>query len=766
MKKTVLKGMAKASKAMAVKTCCFGRRNIMKKVFSILLVAAMLTSLTACINSEQKKEHYKPTGATLPISLEHSWACTNVLQGKSVMLGLDSRMFQFGDHVLTALYQPNDDPINQESIFDSAAVYSITEDTLTSLEYDGFPIGAVQEENGFAVLYQDVETPTEYSMVIYDSGFQEISTTEWTEHFVEIPEDTRELLAWHRSCDGSEFVIDSTRTLHYYDPEGEYIGAITDGIDRIIETSSGLYGAGLIGETMLCEIQPETRSAEILTIAEIPDFCTGYYGNQNEPYLYLDTGRQLWRVDVPANAAEIVIDYEASDLESSMTMAVPLTNEEMLLAQRYTDGYIMYRVHERTQEEIDNMHMISLATFTNNTTLNALIRRWNRQSDSVRIVVKSYLSFSGSIPTIEERETSEQDFAKFKAELLGGIVPDIICLDDVDYAMLSDKGMFEDLRPWMENDSEFRQEDYFMNLFESLSYQGAMERVALTFGVGTAVAKTEFLDGKNSISLEEYDQLAAALPEGMAMLPEHETRYSLLHSLALVQSDSFIDEKNASCRFDSEEFMKLLELCSTGDSGEVHMMDDYAWQENRALLYPASLYTFTEYHGIASIRFAEEAITLTGVPKVDATSSSGYFLPSGTFAVSSNSLYKEEIWEFIKFALQEEKQLAKESALYSFPVNREAFHLLFEAEAGRNEALQPQVIFMNEEEYLVGTPTAEEEQQLLQHVEELSAAYVYDLSLNAIVQEEAEMYFSGDCTAQEAAEKIQGRVGLYLAERR
>ncbi len=732
----------------------------MKRTLSTIIAAVILLCSVSCKMKPHKNQ--MPAGANFPISMENNWVCADVLHDQKLTFWVESRLFQLGDYVLFPLYHSDPEHFDQIPVYDAPAIYSLTEDALITLEQEGVPIGAVQEDNTFSVLFQENK---QYSMVTYDGSFHEINTVDCTDNFSEIPEDARELLAWHRTSDGSEFVIDGKRNLHYYDTEGKYFGILADGFDQIIETSSGLYGAGLIGETMLYEIHPETRSAEMLKIPDMPAFCTGYYGNRNTPYLYLDTCSQLWQVDVSANAAEIAMDYEASDLESSQTMAVPLTNGEILLAQRHTDGYVMYRAHERTQEEIDNMQVISLAAFAENTTLNALIRRWNRQSDSVRIVVKTYLSFSGSFPTIEERETSEQNFAKFKTELLGGIVPDIICLDDVDYAMLSNKGMFEDLRPWMENDPEFRQEDYFMNLFESLSYQGAMERVALTFGVGTAVVKAEFLDGKTSISLEEYDQLAAALPEGMTMLSEHENRNSLLHSLALVQSDSFINMKNASCRFNSEEFVKLLKLCGTGDSGEVRIMDDYAWQENRALLYPASLYSFTDYHGIASIRFADEPITLTGVPKARAESSGGYFLPSGTFAVSSNSLYKEEIWEFIKFALQEEEQLARESALYSFPVNKNAFHLLFEAETQRNVDLQPQSIFMNEAEHLVGTPTAAEKQTLLQHIEELSAAYVYDFSLNSIIQEEAEMYFSGDCTAEEAAKKIQGRVKLYLSER-
>ena len=732
----------------------------MKRTLSTVIAAAILLCSVSC--KMKPRTNQMPTGASFPISMEHSFACADVLHGQKLTFWVESRMIQLGDYVLFPLYQPNPDHFDQIPIYDAPAIYSLTADALIVLEQEGFPIGAVQEGNTFSVLFQKDK---QYSMVTYDGSFHEIDTVDCTDNFSAIPEDARELRAWHRTSDGSEFVIDGKKNLHYYDAEGKYIGILTDGFDQIIETADGLYATGMIGETMLCEIHPETRSAEMLKIPDMPTFCTGYYGNQNTPYLYLDTCSQLWQVDVSENTAEIVMDYEASDLDATMTMAVPLAGDEILLAQRHTDGYAMYRAHERTQEEINSMQLISLAAFSENPTLNALIRRWNRQSDSVRIVVKTYLSFSGSFPTIEERETSEQNFAKFKEELLSGIVPDIICLDDVNYTMLSNKGMFEDLRPWMKQDPDFREEDYFMNLFESLSYQNRIERISLSFGVSTAIAKAEFLNGKTAISIEEYDELSASLPEGMYILPQHESCTSLLHSTALVQSDCLINDEKSSCRFDSKEFVKLLELCSLGNSGKERILDDDAWQENRALLYPASIYSFTDYHGIASIRFADAPITLTGVPKARAESSSGYFLPSGIFAVSSNSLYKEEIWEFIKFALKEEEQLARESELYSFPVNKNAFQLLFEAESNRNQQLQPQSIFMNETEHLAGTPTESEKQALLQHIEELSAAYVYDLSLNSIIQEEAEMYFSGDCTAEEAARKIQGRVRLYLAER-
>ena len=43
--------------------------------------------------------------------------------------------------------------------------------------------------------------------------------------------------------------------------------------------------------------------------------------------------------------------------------------------------------------------------------------------------------------------------------------------------------------------------------------------------------------------------------------------------------------------------------------------------------------------------------------------------------------------------------------------------------------------------------------------------YYWSSELHAIIEEEAEPYFHGDITAEEAARRIQNRVEIYLAER-
>ena len=39
------------------------------------------------------------------------------------------------------------------------------------------------------------------------------------------------------------------------------------------------------------------------------------------------------------------------------------------------------------------------------------------------------------------------------------------------------------------------------------------------------------------------------------------------------------------------------------------------------------------------------------------------------------------------------------------------------------------------------------------------------MSIENIIQEEAQYYFAGECTAEEAAQRMQSRVELYLMEK-
>ena len=60
--------------------------------------------------------------------------------------------------------------------------------------------------------------------------------------------------------------------------------------------------------------------------------------------------------------------------------------------------------------------------------------------------------------------------------------------------------------------------------------------------------------------------------------------------------------------------------------------------------------------------------------------------------------------------------------------------------------------------------TTEESADLLGYLERIQDTTYYDETVQTIVQEEAEMYFTGDQSALQAVKQMQSRVEIYLAE--
>ncbi|MBQ9695921.1 MAG: hypothetical protein IJV58_05785, partial [Oscillospiraceae bacterium] len=240
----------------------------------------------------------------------------------------------------------------------------------------------------------------------------------------------------------------------------------------------------------------------------------------------------------------------------------------------------------RTQEEMDSIHTVTLASLNFDQQTHSRIARFNRQADGYRLVLKSYY---------DSRDMT-QDYNKclqdYQNDLLSGNVPDIMLIGQ-DYQMLSNKGLFEDLRPWMENDPDFHEEDYMMNVLEAFSYKGHLERIPWSFYVSTNFAKTEFVG--NSTNLSASDLFALDLPEGMSYLYSGLGKSEACRDLLINTMGSYVDYENGTCTFDSEEFVWLLELANTIPEGKLSE-GDYCYQENTVLLCSNALFSLSDYH--------------------------------------------------------------------------------------------------------------------------------------------------------------------------
>ena len=121
-----------------------------------------------------------------------------------------------------------------------------------------------------------------------------------------------------------------------------------------------------------------------------------------------------------------------------------------------------------------------------------------------------------------------------------------------------------------------------------------------------------------------------------------------------------------------------------------------------------------------------------------------------------NSLLFDEGWF---------SQLSRSQAAFQIYLNREWTEAVLKKETDRLEQLEQSYL----ESGFTDVPSLTAQRKLIQSYRELFQEKVCFLSpasdLIRVVLEEAQPYFQGEITAQEAARRIQNRVEIYLAER-
>ncbi|MDE7122698.1 MAG: ABC transporter substrate-binding protein, partial [Oscillospiraceae bacterium] len=434
-----------------------------------------------------------------------------------------------------------------------------------------------------------------------------------------------------------------------------------------------------------------------------------------------------------------------------------------------TDNAGIYVLTERDPKEFENVQMITLATFGLPSELSRSVRNFNRQNSGYRIGIMDYNKYS-------TEEDWEAGMTKFENDMTSGIVADIICTSGISYEKFANKGIFLDLGDYF---STLNPDDYFMNAFDTLKYGDTLNQIGFSFNVQTLQAKTELAGDKSGISVAEFIELIKNLPDGTEAFQDM-TRSSALYQLCTGNMNAFIDVKNATCSFNTPEFVQLLELCKSypeessmnGDKSQEEWeayWEEYEYQyiNNKTLFRQVYLSDIKQEFREKCQYFDGADLTYVGYPTVKENSNGGRIQFGYTLAISANSDLKDQVWGFFTDMLSEE---AQEKLSWQIPVRKEAFDKKAE------EAMKPETYKdQNGEEVLVTwyrgneemeqvVPTQADIDVIKNYIMNVTESSYYDDQIYTIVQEETEKFFSGDQTAQAAADMIQSRASLYLSE--
>lgn len=579
--------------------------------------------------------------------------------------------------------------------------------------------------------------------------------------------------------------ISMSDAIFQFDMDGTFVKRV--GSDNAQGQENALDGANL----MLLE---DGRVAAIMyeegICAAVVDMETGMIigektklpGNSYGYSVYSGIGYDLYLIDNYG-----VYGYNIGDTDKTQLMSyvdsdcgfyniynvLPLNESEFIGMYSSIDAadQVVARFTKIPADEVKEKKVITLACAETDFNVTQAIVKFNKENEEYRILLQDYSSLYGS----------EFDYSagltKLNADIVSGKIPDILVLNSrMPVDSYISKGLFEDLKPYIENDSEMSMDDFMPNIIEAYSVDGKLYRLVPKFSIQTVAAKASDVGKERGWTVQEAMELWDSKPEGTEFMSRM-TRENMLWYCISMSGGQFIDQKTGKCSFDSADFVKMLEFVARfpEETENTSYDDDYwinydsLWRENKVLTTTVTLGNFQYYNYMEKGTFGED-ITLIGFPSSDGDGSA----IQGTIelAMSSKSPYKDGVWEFLRVYLLDEYQGSSDG--WGFPLSIKYLDKMAEEATKRPhyEDENGNIVEYDDAYYIDGVeiiiePMSEAEAQAVkEQLYTFDHLYVNDENLINIIKEEAAAYFNGQKKAEDVADIIQSRVQIYVNEMR
>ena len=576
------------------------------------------------------------------------------------------------------------------------------------------------------------------------------------------------------------FDAQSMERIHTLSFSEELIGLVRSGGEIICASYSGAFPVFRV-------LDAEKESAE--QIAGFDDFISSLSGSADGGELFFSVSDSFCRLDTENGETEKVFDWTdlgVSHREGESVCVLPdgriaticegASRAELVILSPTADA-----AEEKT---VLTMAVLNLHPYTMD-----LVSRFNRSSANCRIEVTDYARYNDF--TSGDPKDWNAGLTRLQTELIAGNVPDILDVSVLPVSRLGEKGMLEDLIPYIEADPELRPEDLNSHVLSAFEQNGRLYQTVSNFYILTTAGLCDAVGEKMGWN---FDSFRAAWERQLARNPQstvfdvYTTKDDALTFLMYLDLDSYVDWSTGRCGFDSDGFRSLLSFlkdfpdsinwASLSGTG-VEFDQDNRLLAGEQLLKQCSFTCFDDaQYNTLGLRGAP--VCFVGYPTEHGVGS--MFAQMGnSFAVSSRCADKEAAWQFVReFFLPAYQEQFKG---FCFPSNRAVYEEMKSEAMAEQYRRNPDGSYQLDEdgrrvpadrgsvqsggaEYPL-RPATEEDVAL---IEELIAATTHvvstDESLKEIITSGAAAYFAGEQDVQTAAAQIQSKADLYVNEQR
>ncbi len=433
---------------------------------------------------------------------------------------------------------------------------------------------------------------------------------------------------------------------------------------------------------------------------------------------------------------------------------------------------------ERDISELKSKKVVKIATcYDTDHELSKLITKYNEENadGDYRIELVSYG---------ESGKTYGEAFDSLKLDMVAGNSPDIVPFSSsmpVD-TFGAKEDMFIDLYTFLDSDPDYSREAFLPNILEGLESDGKLLTISPSFSFSTLGAKSVFDGVRENWTVDDMYAAADSLPEGIAFYAATETNPRIAFFDMYSRVSDFVDYENASCSFDSPEFIKLISFCDEYKIGlsveEYENIVDFTYyseefsgvMNNKVLVGDVSCFNFNNLLNAVNGEFGGDMV-MVGYPTADSTGC--HISASKEYGIMANSQNPDAAWDFLRTIFSDyyyDEIAAREFSVLTERFNADCFECT--RDTTYTDTVTGETV-TEKRTYTVNASTGESieienfTQEECEYYKDIitSAKFVrHDEEVYQICREEVQRFYEGECTAEKAAEVIQNRVTIYLSE--
>ncbi len=475
----------------------------------------------------------------------------------------------------------------------------------------------------------------------------------------------------------------------------------------------------------LCPIDKTTTR---LTLPEQPFPLRAQFACWNEDTAWMLYDSTLYRTD--GSSCDSVCDLSASGVEvKELLRIVPDGNGGFLALQK--DGIL--RIDPNARQEAKTLTM---GVYTLYTDCDPAVAAFNRAGTGWRIRAKYF------------NDIETMNLAMLNGEL------DLICSLDQDMMRnYGAKGLLSPIDPALTA-------QVLPNVVGACTERGSCRYLPRAFQLWCSTIPASYVTDPKE--LQSLDRLIEIVDRNCPEFYEVRTKQWVLSGVLKYCGRGWIDWDKRTADFTGDSFLTLLRFadrCADNEQTAINAQGSYwnagkRWLEIDRNMRLDFYQAYQEYDPEKK----EDAFILFSFPVGDFD---GYAMVTKGFYAAVEGKNAEGTGAFLRFLFSDESWFDESGEL------KNVFEVTYPVNAAHCDALLEKQV-----DSCLNSPTITPLDWAsigAKWLEEIKRAdhfyYTWSSGLHTIIEEEAEPYFNGDITAEEAARRIQNRVEIYLAER-